>query len=61
MPGNGKWRLCACGCGRKFRSHLKTRKYFEYACKNKDAQRRLRDRAKKYHEMNAEQNGAMGA
>lgn len=58
--GNGKWRTCVCGCRRKFRSGIKNKKYFEYACKNKDAQRRLRERARGYSELHAAEVGANG-
>ena len=60
MAGNGKWRTCACGCGRRFRPRVRTQKYFEYACKNKAGQARLRERAKGFPERQAEAHGAMG-
>jgi len=56
----GRWKTCVCGCGRKFRSRIQKRKYFEYACKNKAAQARLRERAKGYTELHAAEVGALG-
>lgn len=52
------------GCGRVFKKVVTNQVYCNRGgmkrCKNKMAAQRMRDRAKRYGEMMAEQHGAMG-
>jgi len=60
MAKNGQWRVCACGCKRKFRPKVSTQRYFNRACKNRAGSARLRERARGYSELSAEAHGSLG-
>lgn len=59
-----KTRKCA-ECGRRFVPKREHQLYCnlngEHTCKNRAAARRLRERARKYDELNAEMHGGIGA
>lgn len=51
-------RVCACGCGRKFKQKYSTQTYLSRAHKNRAGQVRLRARAKEHGALVAALHGA---
>jgi hypothetical protein len=61
MTREGKRRKCAwLKCKKPFVTKIRTQTYCCLGHKNNAAQERLRERARKFNEMNAEVNGVMG-
>lgn len=51
MAKNSQLQKSVCGCGRTFLKTKKSRKYCGASCRNNAAQKRLRDRAREFTQL----------